>query len=86
MRNFKVGDIVKHFKRDLVKLKGDNDLSYLYKIIGFAYDTTNECFVVVYEALYDNHNLFAREQTEFQSEVDKSKYPDAKQQYRFEVV
>lgn len=84
MRNFKVGDIVKHFKNETLS-DSDDKLQYLYKIIGFAYDTTNDCTVVVYESLY-NHRLYVREQTEFLSCVDSIKYPEIKQLYRFEVV
>lgn len=76
-----VGDIVKHFKRQYVEDKNSN--LYLYKIIGTATDTTNEQDVVVYQSL-ENGKLYTRELNEFLSYVDKNKYPDIDQIYRFE--
>lgn len=57
-RNFKAGDIVKHFKREF--LKGEYvELSskYLYKIIGFAEHTETKEKVVVYQALYKEEKV-----------------------------
>lgn len=87
----KNGDVVQHFKREKVT-NGDPN-AYLYKVIDVnARDTDNYERVVVYEALYDNGdivkhgNVFVRKYDEFMSEVDREKYPDIKQKYRFEVV
>ena len=61
-REFKPGDIVKHFKREF--LKGEmfrTSSKYLYKIIGIAEHTETKEKVVVYQALYksekDNVNF-----------------------------
>lgn len=78
------GDYVQHFKRDI------NDkatLMYLYKVleVGVLHTETNERFVI-YQALYDDKQVFARPYDMFMGEIDKEKYPDATQTYRLEVV
>ena len=80
---FNVGDIVKHFKRETVK-DYYNDNKYLYQIKGFAKHTeTNEEFVI-YQALYQPFETHARPYEMFMDKVDKDKYPNIKQKYRFE--
>lgn len=83
MDRFKVGDIVKHFKRENVD---QNTAMYLYKILAFASHTENGEKLVIYQALYAPYKTCARPYDMFISEVDREKYPDAKQKYRFEVV
>ena len=60
---------------------------YLYKIIALdvKHTETGERFAV-YQALYGNKEIFARPMDMFFSEVDREKYPDAKQKYRLEKV
>ena len=41
---------------------------------------------MVYEALYPPFKTCARPYDMFMSEVDREKYPDIQQKYRFEVV
>lgn len=83
----KVGDIVKHFKRETIDNPGN---LYLYKIIGFAKHTETKEPLVIYQALYENDmmgvhfDLYARPYDMFMSEVDHQKYPYIKQKYRFE--
>lgn len=80
---FQIGDIVKHFKREYVS---EDTSEYLYKILAFASHTENGECLVIYQALYPPFKTCARPYEMFISEVDREKYPDVKQQYRFEVV
>lgn len=77
----RVGDIVKHFKREWVDEKSSE---YLYKVIAFAnHSETNER-LVIYQGLYEPFKICARPYDMFMSLVDTEKYPDVKQKYRFE--
>ena len=81
-RSFHIGDIVKHFKRQYVDQTTNK---YLYKILAFAHHTETEEKLVVYQALYEPFKVCARPYDMFMSEVDRQKYPDAIQKYRFEL-
>ena len=89
---FKNGDIVQHFKREWVEDKL-NDARYLYKYLGEArYSEDKSQKFVMYMALYDDpendiklFDCFVRPYDMFYSEVDKVKYPNASQKYRFEM-
>ena len=82
-RDIKIGDIVKHFKREWVS---PDTAEYLYKILAFASHTETGEKLVIYQALYAPYKTCARPYEMFMSEVDRVKYPEAKQKYRFEVV
>lgn len=81
-RKFQPGDIVRHFKRELVD---QNTKEYIYKIITFAHHSETDEMLVVYEALYPPYKVCARPYDMFMSEVDREKYPNIKQKYRFEL-
>ena len=82
-RDIFVGDIVRHFKREWVSAETSE---YLYKVLAFAQHTETGEKLVIYQALYSPFKVCARPYTMFMSEVDREKYPDIKQQYRFEKV
>lgn len=89
-RKLEVGDIVQHFKREMVKDK-EHSMEYLYIIEAMATHTETGEKLVIYRALYKNDekgvhfNVFARPYDMFMAEVDHEKYPDIKQKYRFEL-
>ena len=57
-----------------------------YRIMTLATETETGQTLVVYQALYGDYQMYARELSMFMSPVDKEKYPDVKQQWRFELV
>ena len=74
MRRIFVGKRYKHFK------------GKIYTILAIAnHSETGEKYVV-YRALYGNKQVYIRPYDMFTSKVDKLKYPNAKQEYRFEVI
>lgn len=77
-----IGVLVKHFKRDEAKDAGTTN--YLYVILAIAEHTETKEKLVVYRALYGDRKVYARPYDMFYSEVDREKYPDVKQTYRFE--
>lgn len=86
-RRFFPGDVVSHFKRDFVTDEERRNNAYLYKIVGVARlvgDDDAEQDVMVYQALYGDFKTYARPMDMFMSEVDRNKYPQVEQKYRFE--
>lgn len=69
-RDFRLGDTVQHFKGGF------------YKIIVVGINTETEEKMVVYQGLKDQ-KVWIRPYDLFISEVDRKKYPDAYQPYRF---
>lgn len=85
----KSGDIVKHFKRAqaIKDIDNPNDMVYLYEVISTNVNHTETGErLVVYRALYGDKKLYARPYDMFMSEVDREKYPDVTQKYRFETI
>ncbi len=72
-REVKVGGIYKHFKGNY------------YKVICIAKDSEDLSLKVVYMH-EDSDKIWVRDKNEFLSEVDRNKYPNVNQKYRFELV
>ncbi len=73
-----VGGTYKHFKGNLYKVL----------MIGYDSETNNENLkkLVIHEALYGDHKIWVRPYDMFVSKIDKEKYPDINQEYRFELI
>ena len=74
MRRIKVKGIYRHFKGLLVIVED------------IALDSETKEKMVVYRELVGNEGLWVRPLDMFLSEVDKKKYPNVKQKYRFELL
>lgn len=65
--------VYKHFKGDL------------YLVIDFAQHSETDEKLVIYRCLYEDGKLYARPYDMFASKVDREKYPDVEQEYRFQL-
>ena len=73
MRELKIKGVYKHFKGDL------------YLVEDLAQYSEDDTQLVIYRALYEDTKLYARPLDMFLSPVDREKYPDVEQEYRFEL-
>lgn len=85
-RGIRPGDLVRHFKRETLSEEEKKTNRYLYRVLGVARHTETGEVLVIYEALYGDFGIFARPLSMFAGEVDREKYPDIRQKYRFEKV
>ena len=67
-------ELYKHFKGDT------------YQVLAIAKHSETEEQMVVYQGLYGECPIYVRSLEMFMEKVDKVKYPDVKQEYRFEQV
>ena len=73
MNELKINGIYRHFKGDY----------YFLEDVAIHSETREK--YVVYIALYGNNELYIRPYDMFLSEVDREKYPNVEQQYRFQL-
>ena len=73
MKEVKIKGIYKHFKGNM----------YLVEDIAIHSETLEK--YVVYRALYNTGDLYIRPYDMFLSKVDKEKYPNVEQEYRFQL-
>ncbi len=74
MRGVTVHGVYRHFK------------GKLYTVEGIALHSETGERMVVYRALYGDYPLYVRPMDMFLSPVDREKYPDCQQEYRFELI
>ena len=73
-REVKIHGIYKHFKNKY----------YIVEDVAYHSETQEE--YVVYRRLYGDNSLWIREKSQFLSLVDRAKYPEVQQKWRFELV
>jgi len=73
MQEIKINGIYRHFKGDY----------YIVEGIGIHSETKEK--YVIYKGLYGNAETYLRPYDMFLSKVDREKYPNVKQEYRFQL-
>ena len=80
----KLVGLVRHFKYEILTDEEKKQNKYVYQILAEATHTETKEQVVVYQAMYGDFKVYVRPKDMFYSEVDRQKYPNIRQKYRFE--
>ena len=73
MQTIQIGRIYRHFKGDY------------YLVEAVAKDSETDADMVIYRKLYGDGGLWVRPLSMFLSKVDRDKYPEVSQEYRFQL-
>lgn len=73
MQELQIGRVYRHFKGDY------------YLVEGLAHDSESGVPCVIYRKLYGDGGLWVRPLEMFRSRVDREKYPEVRQEYRFQL-
>ena len=73
MQTIQIGRIYRHFKGDY------------YLVEAVARDSETNADMVIYRKLYGDGGLWGRPLSMFLSKVDRDKYPEVSQEYRFQL-
>lgn len=73
MQGLQIGRVYRHFKGDY------------YLVEGLAHDSESGVPCVIYRKLYGDGGLWVRPLEMFLSRVDREKYPEVRQEYRFQL-
>lgn len=73
MQELVMGGVYRHFK------------GHVYKVIAVGRDADNLSEKVVYQNIENENDIWIRDKNEFLSKVDKEKYPDVTQEFRFQL-
>ena len=73
MQELQIGRVYRHFKGDY------------YLVEGLAHDSESGVPCVIYRKLYGDGGLWVRPLEMFLSRVDREKYPEVRQEYRFQL-
>ena len=73
MQELQIGRVYRHFKGDY------------YLVEGLAHDSESGVPCVIYRKLYGDGGLWVRPLEMVLSRVDREKYPEVRQEYRFQL-
>lgn len=80
---FNIGDIIRHVSWDSLDEKDKYLNKHLYRVTGFSTLPKDNSEVITAKQIYHPMREYMFKVSQLQSKVDRSKYPDAKQEYLF---